>query len=138
MLHGGWRKSVTLSSSSSREFNLLIPLEVCRRYSFERIYKWRILKENVPWTIDAQYVPGFDWLRNAEIRIVKDWDKKVWLGIEASSPSELLVAAFQQYYFGGSGISKAKCEAFFSNPDNFDWTWFKSWKAHPELDLMLR
>ena len=40
-------------------------------------------KENVPWTIDAQYVPGFDWLRNAEIRIVKDWDKKVWLGIEA-------------------------------------------------------
>lgn len=46
-------------------------------------------KENVPWTIDAQYVPGFDWLRNPEIRIVKDWDKKVWLGIEASSPQAL-------------------------------------------------
>ena len=50
-------------------------------------------KENVPWTIDAQYVPGFDWLRNPEIRIVKDWDKKVWLGAEVSSP---------QASFGGS------------------------------------
>lgn len=38
-------------------------------------------QENVPWTIDAQYVPGFDWLHNPEIRIVKDWDKKVWLGV---------------------------------------------------------
>ena len=46
-------------------------------------------KENVPWTIDAQYVPGFDWLRNPEIRIVKDWDKKVWFGVEASSPQAL-------------------------------------------------
>ena len=46
-------------------------------------------QENVPWTIDAQYVPGFDWLRNPEIRIVKDWDKKVWLGVEAASPQGL-------------------------------------------------
>ena len=43
-------------------------------------------KENVPLTIDAQYVPGFDWLRNPEIRIVKDFDKVVWLGVEAASP----------------------------------------------------
>jgi hypothetical protein len=43
-------------------------------------------KENVPLTIDAQYVPGFDWLRNPEIRIVKDWDKKWWFGLEAASP----------------------------------------------------
>ena len=46
-------------------------------------------KENVPWTIDAQYVPGFDWLRNAEIRVVKDWNKEYWLGLEASSPQAL-------------------------------------------------
>ena len=46
-------------------------------------------KENVPWTIDAQYIPGFDWLRNAEIRVVKDWHKEYWLGLEASSPQAL-------------------------------------------------
>jgi hypothetical protein len=50
-------------------------------------------KENIPLTIDAQYVPGFDWLRNPEIRIVKDWHKEYWLGVEASSP---------QAIFGGS------------------------------------
>ena len=50
-------------------------------------------KENVPWTIDAQYVPGFDWLRNPEIRIVKDWHKEYWLGVEAGSP---------QAVFGGT------------------------------------
>jgi hypothetical protein len=62
---------------------------------------------------------------------------RLWIGYDKSC-SELLVAGFQQYYFGESGISKARCEGFFSNPDNFDWTWFRSWKAHPELYLMFR
>ena len=51
-------------------------------------------QENVPWTIDAQYVPGFDWLRNPEIRIVKDWHKEVWLGVEAGSPQGLANGTF--------------------------------------------
>lgn len=46
-------------------------------------------KENIPIVIDAQYLPGFDFLRTPEIRIVKDWDKKVWLGLEASSPQAI-------------------------------------------------
>ena len=46
-------------------------------------------KENIPLTIDAQYVPGFDWLRNPEIRIVKDWNKEYWLGVEAASPQAI-------------------------------------------------
>ena len=50
-------------------------------------------KENVPLTIDAQYVPGFDWLRNPEIRIVKDWGKSVSFGVEAASPQGLSAGA---------------------------------------------
>jgi hypothetical protein len=46
-------------------------------------------KENIPNVPDAQYVPGFNWLRAPEIRIVKDWDKQVWLGIEAATPQAL-------------------------------------------------
>jgi hypothetical protein len=46
-------------------------------------------QENIPLTIDAQYVPGFDWLRNPEFRLVKDWDKTVWLGLEAANPEGL-------------------------------------------------
>jgi hypothetical protein len=58
-------------------------------------------QENVPLTIDAQYLPGFDWLRNTEIRIVKDWDKKVWLGIEAASPQAVSTGAAP---FGAGGV----------------------------------
>ena len=58
-------------------------------------------QENVPLTIDAQYLPGFDWLRNTEIRIVKDWDRKVWLGIEAASPQAVSTGAAP---FGAGGV----------------------------------
>ena len=37
--------------------------------------------ENTPLTIDAQYVPGFNWDRNPTIRLVGDWNKTVWYGI---------------------------------------------------------
>ena len=31
-------------------------------------------QENVPLTIDAQYVVGFNWERQAQLRVVKDFD----------------------------------------------------------------
>ncbi len=40
-----------------------------------------------PLTIDAQYVPGFNWTRQPQFRLVKDWDKTYWLGISVESPS---------------------------------------------------
>ena len=41
--------------------------------------------ENVPLTIDAQYVVGFDWLRNPQIRFVKDWSN-VSFGVSIEQP----------------------------------------------------
>jgi hypothetical protein len=41
--------------------------------------------ENVPLTIDAQYVAGFNWARQPELRFVKDWDKIVWFGVSIAS-----------------------------------------------------
>jgi hypothetical protein len=50
--------------------------------------------ENVPLTIDAQYVVGFNWERQTEFRLVKDFDRgKYWLGVSAEEP---------QTTFGGS------------------------------------
>jgi hypothetical protein len=44
-------------------------------------------QENIPLTIDAQYVPGFNWTRNPQIRIAKDFDdRKLWLALSAESP----------------------------------------------------
>lgn len=48
-------------------------------------------QENIPLTIDAQYVPGFNWTRNPQIRVVKDFDdQKIWLGLSLESPQAIL------------------------------------------------
>lgn len=43
-------------------------------------------QEQIPLTIDAQYVPGFTWTRNPQLRVVKDFGKTVWLGLSVESP----------------------------------------------------
>jgi hypothetical protein len=43
--------------------------------------------ENVPLTIDAQYVAGFSWIRQPELRIVEDWNKTVWFGVAIDQPA---------------------------------------------------
>lgn len=40
-----------------------------------------------PLTIDAQYVPGFNWARQPQFRIVKDWDKTYWLAVSVENPT---------------------------------------------------
>lgn len=43
--------------------------------------------EQMPLTIDAQYVPGFDWARQPQLRVTKDLDdKKVWLALSLENP----------------------------------------------------
>ncbi len=42
--------------------------------------------ELAPPTIDAQYVPGFDWTRQPQIRLVKDFGDQVWLGVSVENP----------------------------------------------------
>jgi len=40
----------------------------------------------VPLTIDAQYVVGFNWLRVPQFRLVEDFGHGVWVGLSAESP----------------------------------------------------
>jgi len=42
--------------------------------------------ERIPFTVDGQYVPGFNWTRNPQLRFVKDFDKKLALGLSLESP----------------------------------------------------
>jgi hypothetical protein len=45
--------------------------------------------EVVPLTIDAQYVVGFNWTRNPQFRVTKDFmDKKLWLGLSVENAQE--------------------------------------------------
>jgi hypothetical protein len=44
-------------------------------------------QESVPLTIDAQYVVGFNWARQAQLRVVKDFaDRKLWAGLSVEAP----------------------------------------------------
>jgi hypothetical protein len=43
-------------------------------------------QENIPLTIDAQYVVGFNWTRNPQFRVVKDFGPTVSIGVSAESP----------------------------------------------------
>ena len=43
--------------------------------------------EDVPYTIDAQYVPGFTWARQPQLRFAEGFaDNKYWLGLSFESP----------------------------------------------------
>ncbi|MGD0280180.1 MAG: hypothetical protein ABSC11_12840 [Smithella sp.] len=43
-------------------------------------------QEDIPLTIEAQYVPGFSWARQPQLRIVKDWNKTYWLAVSFEMP----------------------------------------------------
>jgi len=43
-------------------------------------------KEQIPLTIDAQYVEGFNWLRVPQFRVVEDFGYGLWAGLSAESP----------------------------------------------------
>jgi hypothetical protein len=42
--------------------------------------------ENVPLTIDAQYVSGFNWTRNPQVRLVDKLTDGLWVGLSLESP----------------------------------------------------
>ena len=47
-------------------------------------------QEDVPLTIDAQYVPGFNWTRNAQIRFVKNLGFHSAFGLSLENPTNLI------------------------------------------------
>ena len=53
--------------------------------------------ENLPMSIDPQYVVGFTWARQGGVRLVKDFGKKAAIGFSLESPQTLNV--------GGGGLS---------------------------------
>jgi len=83
--------------------------------------------ELTPPQIDAQYVPGFTWARQDQIRLVKDWDKTYWLGISLenpqttfySSPNQAKAPVQQTAYniTAGSGFDSANTLSLNHIPD---------------------
>jgi hypothetical protein len=113
---------VTANSRESNSYNLRIRQAFFEydndHYGFHLVagQSWSLLTqnrvgmlpntENVPLTIDAQYVTGFNWARQPEIRFVEDWNKTVWFGVSVASP---------QTSFASNGNGVAGSPAFTPN-----------------------
>ena len=69
-------------------------------------------QENIPLTIDAQYVPGFNWKRQWQLRVDQDFfDHRVWLGASLEEPQS-------NYYTtgpNGEGVISASGSALVNN-----------------------
>jgi len=56
--------------------------------------------EAPPPVIDAQYVPGFSWTRQPQIRLTKDFDKQLWLAVSLENPQTT-------FYTGANALPKS-------------------------------
>ncbi len=76
-------------------------------------------QEDIPLTIDAQYVVGFNWERQAQLRLVKDFeDQRLWAGISVEEPQTIfgsaagpncLTGAGAPTGIGGGSLEYAQC-----------------------------
>ncbi len=69
-------------------------------WSMSTLFKKGIIprSEDVPYTIDAQYVAGFTWARQAQLRLVKSLlNDKLWLGVSFEEPQSV-------FYTGPNGL----------------------------------
>ena len=68
-------------------------------------------KEEIPLTIDAQYVVGFNWARQPQVRVVKEFDDhKLWAGISLEQPQNMV------YVNATNGAGTAVGTANYQNP----------------------
>jgi outer membrane murein-binding lipoprotein Lpp len=81
-------------------------------------------QEDVPLTIDAQYVPGFSWTRQPQFRVTKDFDdQKFWIGASLENPQTTITAGTTTGIVGGTpnfsnlGVSNLNTSQLYSNND---------------------
>lgn len=92
---------VTANSRESNSYNMRIRQLFAEydndnsHFHFKFGQQWSLLtqervgmtsSENVPLTIDAQYVAGFNWARVPELRVAWDWNKLAWFGVALDAP----------------------------------------------------
>lgn len=63
--------------------------------------------EQIPLTIDAQYVPGFNWTRNPQARFVENFGGGLWAGLSFEEPQGVLSPGFAANGNGNVGTPNA-------------------------------
>jgi hypothetical protein len=73
-------------------------------------------QENIPLTIESQYVPGFSWTRNPQVRLTRDFGKALSAGLSLESPQALITAGGLS---AASGSTAGNYSVRLANPSNF-------------------
>jgi hypothetical protein len=73
-------------------------------------------QEDIPLTIDAQYVPGFVWQRTPQIRLVKDIAENAWVAISAENPATTIAGTAPTLFDSGSIITGVNSALASSTP----------------------
>lgn len=79
-------------------------------WSLATLYRTGLVprQENVPLTIDAQYAVGFNWARQAALRVDKDFDDhKVWVGLSLEEPQTTFSSSAGPNCLTGANASTA-------------------------------
>jgi outer membrane murein-binding lipoprotein Lpp len=71
-----------------------------------------------PAVIDGQYVPGFVWARQPQIRVVKDWNQTFWAAISVENPQSTFAAPATGILSTASGITVLTASAGVSGFDS--------------------
>jgi hypothetical protein len=66
------------------------------------------LKENIPLTIDASYVVGFNYTRNWQLRFVEQFNDVIAAGVSVEAPATIFGGTFQTPTSSGT-IASATC-----------------------------
>ncbi len=61
--------------------------------------------ENTPLVIDDQYLPGFTWARQPQIRVTKDFDETLWFALSAENPATTFGGTTPVLPFGGTIVN---------------------------------
>ncbi len=70
--------------------------------------------ELVPATIEAQYVVGYNWARQPQIRVTKNWNKEFWAAVSVENPQ----TTFAGNAAAASGVSVTNVHVGASQIDN--------------------
>ncbi|HEY8032251.1 MAG TPA: hypothetical protein VIF02_07715 [Methylocella sp.] len=61
--------------------------------------------EATPLVIDDQYLPGFVWSRQPQIRVTKDFDRTLWFALSAENPATTFGGTTPALPFGGTIVN---------------------------------
>ena len=91
-------------------------------------------QEDIPLTIDAQYVPGFFWARQPQFRVVKEFDDKhISAGLSVESPQTVFAPA------GPNGLVPSSVGTInISNPGGSGLTPTVNYSTNPAPDLIAK